>query len=49
MSSVGIEVKDAVQKVSGEEQPSERLPTDVKRKEDTGHECSFCSTCWTDE
>ncbi|WP_366290298.1 hypothetical protein [Paenibacillus sp. AN1007] len=23
--------------------------SNVNRKEDTGHECSFCCTCWTDE
>lgn len=31
------------------DQSSERLSTDVNRKEDTGHECSFCCTCWTDK
>lgn len=32
------------------EQPSEySFASNVKRKEDTGHECSFCYTCWTDE
>lgn len=31
------------------DQSSERLSTDVIRKEDTGHECSFCCSCWTDE
>ncbi|MBU5353612.1 hypothetical protein KQI74_15065 [Paenibacillus barcinonensis] len=25
------------------------LSSNVKRKEDTVHECSFCCTCWTDE
>jgi hypothetical protein len=32
------------------EQPSEySFSSNAKRKEDTGHECSFCCTCWTDE
>ena len=32
------------------EQPGEySSSSNVNRKEDTGHECSFCCTCWTDE
>ena len=28
---------------------SETVYVDVKGKEDAGHECTFCCTCWTDE
>jgi hypothetical protein len=28
---------------------SEAVYVDVNGKEDAGHECTFCCTCWTDE
>lgn len=34
---------------SGTQHLSETVYVDVKGKEDAGHECTFCCTCWTDE
>lgn len=34
---------------SGTEHLSEAVCINVKGKEDAGHECTFCCTCWTDE
>ncbi|WP_146752095.1 hypothetical protein [Paenibacillus taichungensis] len=34
---------------SGTEHLSEAVCIDVEGKEDAGHECTFCCTCWTDE
>ncbi len=34
---------------SGAQLLSEGVCVDVNGKEDAGHECTFCCTCWTDE
>lgn len=34
---------------SGKQLLSGAVYADVKGKEDAGHECTFCCTCWTDE
>ncbi|SLK03091.1 MULTISPECIES: hypothetical protein [unclassified Paenibacillus] len=34
---------------SGAQLLSEAVYVDAKGKEDAGHECTFCCTCWTDE
>lgn len=34
---------------SGTEHLSEGVCVEVKGREGTGHECTFCCTCWTDE
>ena len=50
MSSVVRKVEDDVIRECGDEGSlGDIASVEVKGREGTGHECSFCCTCWTDE